>query len=406
MKRINAKPTLTSWTGRREDSSPERFREYAPVSYSSHVAPSFARWLGALALLAASACSGSAEPDDPVGWVDPGSSGGRPPVARYGLEERPSNVSCRAPARPSGAPGDPFPKTLAATGCLDPSDLRRPAPGVIPYDVNVPLFSDGAAKHRFLALPDAASMSVEPNGRLLLPPGSVLIKLFELGGVPVETRLMVRHDDGGWAGYTYAWREDASEADLLETTLSRKFGDQEWLYPSRQNCLECHTEAAGRSLGMELAQLNRIVEYARGPFDQLATLAHVGLIAGPLPQRPPQFPAPSNVAASIENRARAYLHVNCANCHRPSGNSGVSFDARFETPLAAMQLCDVNPSKGNFGLVGAKLLKPADPNGSLLSVRMHTAIASARMPPTGRTRTDTVGTELVDAWIASVSVCP
>lgn len=388
------------------ESAAERFREHAPVSYSSLVAPPSARSFGALALFAASACSGAAEPDDPVGWVDPGGAGGRAPVVRYGLEERPSNQSCRAPARPSGLPGDTFPKTLAATGCLDPSDLRRPAPGVIPYDVNVPLFSDGAAKHRFFALPDAATMSVEPNGHLLLPPGSVLIKLFELGGVPVETRLMVRHEDGGWAGYSYAWREDGSEADLLETTLTRKFGGEEWLYPSRQNCLECHTEAAGRSLGMELAQLNRIVEYPRGPFDQLATLAHVGLIAGPLPQPLPQFPAPSNVAATIENRARAYLHTNCANCHRPGGNTGVSFDVRFETPLAATQLCDVNPSKGNFGLPTAKLLKPADPQGSLLSVRMHTAIASARMPPTGRTRTDTVGTELVDAWIASVTACP
>jgi mono/diheme cytochrome c family protein len=138
----------------------------------------------------------------------------------------------------------------------------------------------------------------------------------------------------------------------------------------------------------------------------VATLANVGLISGQLPQPLPQFPAPSDVAASIETRARAYLHANCANCHQPGGKSGVSFDARFQTPLAAMQLCDVNPSKGNFGLLGAKLVKPADPARSLLSLRMHTAIASARMPPTGRTRTDTVGTEIVDAWIASLGACP
>jgi uncharacterized repeat protein (TIGR03806 family) len=277
---------------------------------------------------------------------------------------------------------------------------------VIAYDVNVPLYSDGAAKHRFLALPDGSAMDVEASGHLRMPAGSVLVKLFELGGVPVETRLLVRHEDGEWAGYSYAWRDDASDADLLETTLSRRFGAEEWTYPSRQNCLDCHTEAAGWSLGTELAQLNRTFDYARGRSDQLATLANVGLIADQLPRSLPQFPAPSDLAASIETRARAYLHANCANCHRPGGKTGVSFDARFETPLAAMQLCDVNPSKGNFGLLGAKLVKPSDPARSLLSLRMHTAIASARMPPTGRTRTDTVGTEIVDAWIASLGACP
>jgi len=125
-----------------------------------------------------------------------------------------------------------------------------------------------------------------------------------------------------------------------------------------------------------------------------------------MPQPVPEFPGPSNVAASIESRARAYLHANCANCHRPGGDSGVTFDARYDTPLAAMLLCDVNPSKGSFGVIGAKLLKPGDAAHSLLSVRMHTVISGARMPPTGRTLTDTVGTEIVDAWIQSLGACP
>jgi uncharacterized repeat protein (TIGR03806 family) len=376
------------------------------LTYSLNVASYAPRSLGVIALLAASACGDASDPANPVGWIEPGGSGGRASAPEYGLEARPANATCRIPMRPTGAASDVFPKTLSATGCLDPGDPRKPLPGVIAYDVNVPLFSDDAAKHRFFALPDGAAMHIEANGHLRVPAGSVLIKLFELSGVPVETRLLVRHDDGAWAGYSYAWRNDASDADLLETTLSRRFGADEWTYPSRQNCLDCHTEAAGWSLGTELAQLNRTFEYTRGRSEQLATLANVGLIAGELPQPLPEFPAPSDVAASIEKRARAYLHTNCANCHRPGGKTGVSFDARFDTPLAAMQLCDVNPSKGNFGLVGAKLLKPSEPTRSLLSLRMHTSIASARMPPTGRTRTDTVGTEIVDAWIASLGACP
>ena len=101
-----------------------------------------------------------------------------------------------------GPPAATFPQKLSETGCFDSSDPKQPNAGLVPYDVNVPLWSDGAAKSRWVALPDGTSASSEPDGDLELPNGTVLAKEFQLDGQRLETRLFVRHQDGGWAGYT------------------------------------------------------------------------------------------------------------------------------------------------------------------------------------------------------------
>jgi uncharacterized repeat protein (TIGR03806 family) len=361
-----------------------------------------ARAFGAAAVVLLGACAG---PDDRPPAGRGGSAGSA--SGAYGIEERPENPSCRAPGRPTGDASDTFPTVLSATGCTDAGEPARPSPGLIEYDVNAPLYSDGASKQRWLALPDSARIQIDAAGDFDLPVGSVLMKLFTLGEVRVETRLLVRHDDGEWAGYSYAWRADGSDAELLDTTVSRQVGGQEWIFPSRENCLECHTAAAGRSLGLELGQLNRDVDYPLGRSNQLQTFEHIELFADELPAGPlPAYPPPNGALGSVAERARAYLHANCANCHRPGGVDETTLDLRYQTPLAEMRVCDVEPSKGNFGLLGAKLLKPNDAALSLLSFRMHTPISSVRMPPIGRTLSDTEGIAVVDAWIAELDACP
>ena len=123
---------------------------------------------------------------------------------------------------PTGPPPPPFPGRLSDTGCFDPDDPKQPAAGLIPYDVNEPLWSDGAAKERWLALPDGARMHVNPDGDFALPIGSVLVKSFSLADQLVETRLFVRHEDGGWAGYSYEWNDAQTEALLLPGSKERQ----------------------------------------------------------------------------------------------------------------------------------------------------------------------------------------
>jgi uncharacterized repeat protein (TIGR03806 family) len=340
------------------------------------------------------------------------------PPSVPGLDRRPGPQTCRAPARPTGLMNDPFPRTLAATGCFEAADPSKPVAGAIPYRVNVELWSDGAAKERWLALPDGARIRVASDGDWDLPVGSVLIKLFRLGGRPIETRLFVRHQDGEWAGYTYEWNDQRTEAALVgEDAKKKPIGNQEWLYPGRMNCLNCHTKAAGGTLGLETSQLNGELLYpATGRrANQLLTLEQIGMFEAPL-GRPaamlPAFPDVDATAVPVETRARAYLHANCAGCHRPGGldgapdSMGVNLDLRHQTTFAATQTCNVAPAKSNLGSPSNRLVVPGDPALSIVTIRMESRGGLFGMPPFGDL-TDVRGHKLVSDWIRALpTMCP
>jgi uncharacterized repeat protein (TIGR03806 family) len=328
-------------------------------------------------------------------------------VPTFGLAQRPTNTSCKPPVSVT-APAI----LLSQTGCADPADARRPAPGLIPYDVASPLWSDGASKERFLALPEGGLIRVEPDGHWTLPVGTVLVKTFLLGGRRIETRLLTRVNEFTWKGYSYRWNQTQSDADLVEDVVGgvkddvpSGAGSQRWHFPSRAQCLQCHTTAAGVSLGPSTSQLNRDFLYPSGvTSNQLDTLAHVGVFETPppAPHSAPLVAAAS--AAPVEERARSYLQVNCANCHRPGGTfEGI--DLRAATPLAATGLCNQLPEKGDLGVAGARRLIPGDPDHSLVLLRMKT-LADGRMPQLGTSVIDTEGVAAVAAWIAQLGPCP
>lgn len=305
-------------------------------------------------------------------------------------------------ATPAGGPV--LPDMLSETGCLDVADPRRPPVGAVPYELNVPFWSDGADKTRWMFLPPGRPAEVAEDGDLALPTGSVVVKTFELAGEPVETRLLVHHGDGDWAGYTYAWDEDGGDARLLPGGETRVVGEQTWIFPDRADCMYCHSRAAGRTLGLELAQLAREVPGDAGePIDQLSLLASKGVLADP----PAVAPLPPTAGdAPLDERARAYLHANCSQCHRPDAPSGrARIDLRRDIPAAMMNLCEATPRSGDLDLAGATLLTPGDPARSILSARMHT-LGSTRMPAVGSAVIDSEGAALVDAWIAALPACP
>ena len=306
---------------------------------------------------------------------------------------------------PATGPEPPaFPETLSETGCVDPGDPTRPAPGLIPYDVNEPLWSDGAAKKRWLALPDGARIHVNPDGDFALPIGSVLVKNFSLGDELVETRLFVRHEDGGWAGYSYAWDETQTDATLLTGSAQRMVQGQLWTYPSRAQCMTCHTFAAGYSLGLETAQLNRSLTYPTTgrTANQLETFSRIGLLDAPLSAPVRELPFLSH--DSLDKAARGYMHANCANCHRPQGPVWTP-TLLATASLSAMRVCNVNPAFGSLGVTGARVLRPGDPAHSMLSVRAH-LVGSGQMPPLARSIVDAYGTQVIDDWIRSwLSTC-
>ncbi|MBK7827602.1 PQQ-dependent sugar dehydrogenase [Nannocystis sp.] len=307
-----------------------------------------------------------------------------------------------APAEPPSGPG--LPDKLSRTGCVDPVDLRTPPAGAVAYEINHPFWSDGADKQRYMMLPDDGELGLLADGDLDLPPGSVVVKHFRRDDTPIETRLLVRHDDGAWAGYSYAWDADGRDATLLAAGETREIAGQPWIFPGRDECLFCHSDAAGRTLGLELAQLARTIAGPDGaPIDQLEHLATLGL----LPEHPPIVPLPAlDSDASLEARARAYLHANCSQCHRPDAPSGrARIDLRVGLTLAELGVCDAAPRAGDLDLAEARLLVPGDPARSIVSTRMHT-LGSTRMPALGSAQVDTAGLAVIDAWISGLTACP
>jgi uncharacterized repeat protein (TIGR03806 family) len=304
----------------------------------------------------------------------------------------------------AATPPSTFPTRLSKTGCVDPANPAKLAPGVVPYDLRVPFWSDGADKGRAFAIPDGTKIDVDPKtGDLALPIGSVVLKTFQKGGKPVETRLMVRHDDGGWAGYSYEWQ--GNDAVLLEGSKDKDLGaGDRWYFPSRIECVRCHTRAAGFTLGLEASQLDTDVTYAPGrTANQRTTLDHIGILAQPLPSVP-SLPRLGDSAATPASRAAAFLHVNCSQCHQPDNRAGsATMDLRFGA--ADPQVCNVDPKAGDLGIEGAKLVGPGSPQTSVLFSRAGRRDVHG-MPPLGSRSPSPEGVDLLRQWITGLTACP
>lgn len=320
-------------------------------------------------------------------------------------------ISKLIPAAPE--PPDGFPQLLSETGCFDPRDPRKPGPALIPYDVASPLWSDGADKGRWFAIPDGTTIAINAENDWELPVGAVVVKEFAAGDKRLETRLFMRHEDGTWGGYTYEWNEEGTDAQLLPAgkvkPVSGVVGDS-WAYPSRSQCIQCHSAAAGGTIGLETAQLNRDAVYpsTNRLSNQLATLEHIGMLSGPLPFPPAELPRLADPLVgggeTLEARARAYLHANCSHCHRPEGGGQGTMDLRFTRSLADTKTCNADNTQG--AVEGAtKLIVPGSPELSILSRRMH-AQDGKRMPPVAVNVVDEDGAKVVDDWIKSLTACP
>lgn len=313
---------------------------------------------------------------------------------------------------PAGPPlADTFPRRLSETGCVSDDDRFAFNDAVIPYQLNHPFYSDNADKTRGVALKDGATATIEADSDITLPIGTVFLKTFKVGAEQVETRTLVRHDDGEWAGYSYEWGVVDGDAVLVDTGGKTKVlaSGQRWSYPSRAGCMACHTAAAGRVLGWELGQLNGGIVYPQTGrlANQLRTLSAIGVFSNPVADvdAAPVYPPLDLASADIVERGRTYLHVNCAMCHRPDGGGQSDADLRLGTPLSQQKICDERPKEGDLGVDNARVLAPGDPARSMLSVRMK-RLQAGRMPLLGSTVVDARGTDVVDRMITATTACP
>jgi uncharacterized repeat protein (TIGR03806 family) len=310
---------------------------------------------------------------------------------------------------PAGGGGaDPVPDLLSQSGCVDPADITQPYAGLVPYDLNAPFWSDGAAKDRHIGLPNGTTILVGTGGDWEFPPGTVIVKNFRLDGQLIETRHLMRHPDGTWAGYTYEWNAAQTEATRVRGGKTVNIGGQDWIYPDEAECLQCHTAVAGVALGPETAQLNKDFTYPQTArtANQLRTLDAVGMFAAPIgdPAALPAMPDPMDASADLGDRARAYLHTNCAQCHQPGGPTPVNIDLRYATDLGATNACDEPPQAGGLGIMMPRIIAPGDAGRSVLVARTGRRDA-AGMPPLGSTVVDADGVALLTDWINGLANC-
>jgi uncharacterized repeat protein (TIGR03806 family) len=334
----------------------------------------------------------------------------------YGLTTRPQPKPYLS--MPKQAPGK-FPALLSQTGAFDDVRTLSPAKALIPYDLILAFWSDGAAKSRWISLPPG-KVTFSPDAEWKFPAGTVFIKHFDL---PVddtnpsvrrrlETRLLVRDQNGGVYGVTYKWRADNSDAELLSDAVTENIAiktatgtrEQTWYYPSRKDCLTCHTANAGGVLGLKTRQMNRDIVYPGGVSDnQLRAWNHVGLFDAALSESDisalPTLAARTDMSRSLEDRGRSYLDANCSQCHRPGGTVAY-FDTRYSTPLRKQGLIE-GPVVIDENIDRSRVIAPRDTWRSILYMRADTN-DSIRMPPVARMTIDTAGMDLLHQWIDSM----
>ena len=317
---------------------------------------------------------------------------------------------------------------LSDTGCMDPKQPTKFAAGAVAYEVNSPLWSDRADKERAFFLPrggkvhvldcakepDACRVGPQDTGRFVFPVGTVMVKNFGFDGKLVETRLFVHFDADTWVGYAYAWNEGQTEATIVGSPgqqVDFNTGNRtvHWAYPSRDDCMQCHAAWAGSTLGPEMRQLNRVV----GGQNQVDRFAKAGLFEE-APKAPYQEAlatpyagswGPASDSASVEQKARSYLHANCGFCHRPDGNFP-GFDIRMGVALADTTTCNVTPGRGDVDVPGAMLITPGSHAKSTMWLRMKDLRERIRMPNFASFVVDDDALKLIGDWIDAIPSCP
>jgi glucose/arabinose dehydrogenase len=365
-------------------------------------------------------------------------------------------------ATPKDPPASTFPRKLSESGLFRSVKGHIMEPALIPYSVNSPLWSDGAYKERWIALPGADSrIDFTTRRGWNFPDKTVLVKSFALEmeeGNPrsrrwIETRFLT-NQQGEWFGYSYRWNDEQTDGVLVDAkgderdfSIGTASGvrKQRWRYPSRTECMVCHSRAANFVLGLTEVQMNKDHDYGGVRDNQLRVLEHLGVlrvnwmqetkerlhreaeakgmtekqinayldkqtatrgqrqpVSSSLLSMPPQkyrrLVDPYDAKQDLTLRARSYLHANCAQCHIEAGGGNAQMELEFTTKLEKMRLIDVKPVHDTYGLPEARLIAPGHPERSVLLKRISHR-DTGHMPPLATSVVDRQAVRMMKQWI-------
>ena len=352
------------------------------------------------------------------------------PVTYFGLEDIPNELS-------------QWNLLLVDDGHLHLNDR------VTPYDLNTPLFSDYALKLRTVWMPQGTSAEYKRDIEFDFPVGTIISKTFhyqfakdegtdavrvvkadreasldENGALGldeyflVETRLLIRYENG-WKAFPYVWNSDQTEAyfepagELLNLELVSESGDGEsivYVVPDQNQCAACHTPNHSskelRLLGPKARQLNREYSYISGTENQLTYWTRNAMLTGLEDvSAAPKIASWSNPGdATIEERARAYLDVNCAHCHNPNGAADTSaLNLNIEAAVnRQFGICKPPVAVGRGSGNRPYDIYPGRAEESILLYRMEDADPAIAMPELGRATNHTEGVKVIRDWINSL----
>jgi len=325
---------------------------------------------------------------------------------------------------------DDFPRLISETGLF--TENSTPAVGVVAYKIAMQQYADGAWSEHVIALPEDEVVMLLKDGSMQYPAATVLAKTIFINEFrtrqrrPVETQVMFMQD-GQWQFYTYVWRADQSDADLvpakgdfLKIDTSDKYvpGGKRtlnWRLHSRTECVTCHN---GRSpvLAFRSDQLhaNLTGNDSMRP-TQLQALVVAGFVRN---AKPIGGAENANKTEGISDQvkpmvdwgnpdrealARSYLHVNCAHCHQPSGGGNATVDYRFSSSGEERKLVNHRPTRGSFGIPDARLISAGDAAGSVILYRLS-VMGLGHMPHLGSRIPDHRGIRLIQEWIKMLPV--
>lgn len=307
-----------------------------------------------------------------------------------------------------------FPQRLSETGLFASTASHAISPGVIPYSVNSPGWFDGAHAERFIGLPGLATMDYTPSEGKNFTNGTVFVQTLSFEtetGNPasrkrIETRILTRQT-GLWAGYSYRWDGEEKDATLVpargeDVEIGAGSHRRTWRFPSRNECMACHSRASNFVLGLNEAQMHREHDYGAVRDNQLRTLSHIGLFTRPLdniPEARSKLVDPYDETAEVEARARSYLHVNCSMCHMEAGGGNAMMELGIGRDRDKMRLIGARPQHDSFGIDNAMLVSPGDPGRSVLLVRLSRR-GRGQMPPVAVRTVDTNAVALFKEWIS------
>jgi len=294
-----------------------------------------------------------------------------------------------------------------------------PAPQLIKYQVTNALFSDYALKERYVYLPEGKSAYLRTDGHFEWPEGSILLKNFcyneaQLGkDQMMETRLLIK-EAKDWKAVSYQWDEnynDAKKSKLgdvipMEIMHQEKTLAFDYIIPNKNQCKSCHNANEKiEPIGFKYANLNRKISLDGNEISQIEYLSDKGIIDltkdSELPKTMVAYLDPS---ADVQDRALAYLDINCGHCHRPNGPGNTSglFLQYNETRSNHLGICKPPVAAGKGAGGRSYDIQPGDAEQSILYYRMLTQDPGEMMPELGRSLVHEEGLEMIKQWIDSL----